>query len=194
MVAKGLDFENVTLVGVLAADLTLYMDLLLRRRAHVQLADAGNRAGGTRRKGGRAVIQTYTPENEVLQCAAQQDYDRFCAARSVCAACITIRLSPICLRWWYPVRMKGAYSVPGAVLRDAMKSALQNGLYQNEPIQVVGPAPAPVAKVNNCYRYHVYLVAKNHKKLPALLWNTISKHSARPEKTGAFIFSSTATQ
>ena len=73
MVAKGLDFENVTLVGVLAADLTLYMDhYCAAERTFSLLTQVIGRAGRGE-KGGRAVIQTYTPENEVLQCAAQQD-------------------------------------------------------------------------------------------------------------------------
>ncbi len=77
MVAKGLDFENVTLVGVLAADLSLYVDnYRAAERTFSLLTQVVGRAGRGGRHG-RAVIQTYTPENDVIQCAARQDYEGF---------------------------------------------------------------------------------------------------------------------
>ena len=75
--AKGLDFPQVTLVGVLAADLSLYVDnYRAAERTFSLLTQVVGRAG---RGGsaGRAVIQTYTPENDVIQCAARQDYQGF---------------------------------------------------------------------------------------------------------------------
>lgn len=77
MVAKGLDFDNVTLVGVLAADQSLYVDhYRAAERTFVLLTQVVGRAGRGN-KAGRAIIQTYTPENEVLRNAAAQDYDSF---------------------------------------------------------------------------------------------------------------------
>ena len=77
MVAKGLDFENVTLVGVLAADLSLYVDhYRASERTFSLLTQVVGRAGRGGKEG-RAVIQTYTPGNDVIQAAAAQDYDRF---------------------------------------------------------------------------------------------------------------------
>ena len=75
MVAKGLDFDNVTLVGVLEADLSLYCgDYHATERTFSLLAQVVGRAG-RRTRPGRAVIQTYTPEHPVIQAAAAQDYD-----------------------------------------------------------------------------------------------------------------------
>ena len=77
MVAKGLDFENVTLVGVVAPDLSLYVDdFRAGERTFSLLTQVVGRAGRGEKKG-RAVIQTFTPENDVIRCAARQDYDRF---------------------------------------------------------------------------------------------------------------------
>ena len=77
MVAKGLDFENVTLVGVLSADSSLYVDnYRAAERTFSLLTQVVGRAGRGGKQG-RAVIQTYTPANEVIQSAAQQDYERF---------------------------------------------------------------------------------------------------------------------
>lgn len=77
MVAKGLDFEDVTLVGVLSADISLYMDhYRAAERTFNLLTQVVGRAGRGSRPG-RAVIQTYTPDNEVIQSAARQDYKSF---------------------------------------------------------------------------------------------------------------------
>ncbi len=77
MIAKGLDFENVTLAGVLDADLSLYSgDFRAGERTFSLLTQAVGRSG-RRDKAGRAVIQTYTPENRVIQAAASQDYEAF---------------------------------------------------------------------------------------------------------------------
>ena len=77
MVAKGLDFENVTLVGVLSADISLYVDnYRAAERTFSLLTQVVGRAGRGG-KTGRAVIQTYTPGNDVIRCAARQDYDAF---------------------------------------------------------------------------------------------------------------------
>lgn len=77
MVAKGLDFENVTLVGVLCADASLYIDnYRAPERTFSLLSQVVGRAGRGSKQG-RAIIQTFTPENEVIRAAAAQDYDAF---------------------------------------------------------------------------------------------------------------------
>ena len=79
MVAKGLDFENVTLVGAIAPDLSLYVDdFRAGERTFSLLTQVVGRAGRGDKQG-RAVIQTFTPDNDVIRCAAQQDYDGFYA-------------------------------------------------------------------------------------------------------------------
>ena len=80
MVAKGLDFENVTLVGVVAPDLSLYVDdFRAGERTFSLLTQVVGRAGRGEKQG-RAVIQTFTPDNEVITSAAHQDYNSFYAA------------------------------------------------------------------------------------------------------------------
>ena len=77
MVAKGLDFPNVTLVGVVAPDLSLYVDdIRAGERTFSLLTQVVGRAGRGEKQG-RAVIQTYTPKNPVILAAAAQDYDSF---------------------------------------------------------------------------------------------------------------------
>ena len=189
MVAKGLDFDNVTLVGVLSADLSLYLDRYnAAERTFSLLTQVVGRAGRGEKRG-RAVIQTYTPENEVLQAAARQDYEQFYQSE--------IRMRR--LHEYPPFSDLFTLIVSGAdesrvlrasaLLRDAMRAALQkDSAYAGEPIQIVGPAPAPVIKVNNRYRYHLYLVAKNNKTVRGFIAYYIKAFSASGENRALNIF------
>lgn len=188
MVAKGLDFENVTLVGVLAADLSLYVDhYCAAERTFSLLTQVIGRAGRGE-KTGRAVIQTFTPENEVLLCAAEQNYERFYAGeirmRRVHAYPPFADLFTLVVSGTEESRVLRA----SALLRDAMRAALQNGAFGDEEISVVGPAPAPIAKVNQRYRYHIYLVAKNNKTVRAFLAHYLKEFSKNRENRGLNLF------
>ena len=157
MVAKGLDFENVTLVGVLAADLSLYVEnYRAAERTFALLTQVVGRAGRGN-KCGRAVIQTYTPGNGVIQCAARQDYDRFYESEIHMRK--LRRLPPFADL--FTLTVSGVEE--GSVLRTAIgvRDALRRRFGDGE---VLGPAPAPVLKVNNRYRYRILLMGKNDKE------------------------------
>ena len=181
MVAKGLDFENVTLVGVLSADISLYVDnYRAAERTFSLLTQVVGRAGRGG-KTGRAVIQTYTPGNDVIRCAARQDYDAFYESE--------IRMRR--LRRYPPFADLFTVTVSGTeegrVLRAAVsvRETLRQlcrrpELAAGEP-EVLGPAPAPVVKVNNRFRYRCTLVGKNDKatrEMLAWLQKTFAKDSA----------------
>ena len=159
MVAKGLDFENVTLVGVLSADLSLYVESFrAAERTFSLLTQVVGRAGRGDKQG-RAVIQTYTPENDVIQCAARQDYGRFYESE------IRLRQLRRCPPFadWFLFTLSGTEE--GSVLRAAASvwEALRQ-LWGDDPeTEVLGPAPAPVLKVNNRYRYRCQLVRRNDR-------------------------------
>jgi len=169
MVAKGLDFEHVTLVGVLAADLSLYVDnYRAAERTFSLLSQVVGRAGrGSKR--GRAVIQTYTPENDVIRAAAAQDYESFYQSE--------IRMRR--LRRYPPFADLFTLTVTGIdeaqvlraciSLRDALRLAVERPELRELEPEVLGPAGAPVVKVNNRYRYRIYIVAKNTPKLRQLV-------------------------
>ena len=158
MVAKGLDFENVTLVGVIAADLSLFVeDFRAAERTFSLLTQVVGRAGRGE-KTGRAVIQTYTPEHEVIRFAAQQDYDSF----------FQQELSLRQLRGFPPFQDITVLTVSGpdeaAVLRVGMKlrQGLEHGFGElREDARVLGPAPAVITKVNNRYRYHLTVAGRS---------------------------------
>lgn len=157
MVAKGLDFENVTLVGVLAADLSLYLEnYRAAERTFSLLTQVVGRAGRGG-KSGRAVIQTYTPGNDVIQCAARQDYARF--YESEIRMRRLRRLPPFADLFTLTISgtEEGAVFRAAIGVRDALRRHFGDG-------EVLGPAPAPVLKVNNRYRYRILLVGKNNKE------------------------------
>lgn len=188
MVAKGLDFENVTLVGVLSADLSLYVDnYRAAERTFSLLTQVVGRAGRGSRAG-RAVIQTYTPENDVIQCAARQDYESFYQNE--------IRIRRI--RRYPPFADIFIFTVSGveegSVLRAAagLRERLRGfcaapELAESRP-EVLGPAPAPVLKLNNRYRYRVLLVGKNDSSTRRQLSLVLKEFSSSRENRGLHIF------
>lgn len=181
MVAKGLDFANVTLVGVLAADLSLYVDhYRASERTFSLLTQVVGRAGRGE-KPGRAVIQTYTPRNDVILAAADQDYERFYQAE--------IRLRqlrgdpPFADQFFITVTGPEEETVRRAAtqLRRSLLAASAVPPYRELQLDILGPAPAPVVKVNNRYRYRVTVVGRNDKILRGLLAAHMKDFARRPE-------------
>ena len=186
MVAKGLDFPGVTLVGVLAADLSLYVDnYRAAERTFSLLTQVVGRAGrgGSR---GRAVIQTYAPENDVIRCAARQDYQSFYQGE--------IRMRR--LRRCPPFADLFTFTVSGpeegAVYRAAarVRQAL-DGLCAAPDMadtEALGPAPAPVVKLNNRYRYHCLLVGRNDAAARAHIRALLRDFAADRANRGIHLF------
>lgn len=169
MVAKGLNFENVTLVGVLDADMSLYMeDFRAAETTFSMLTQVVGRAGRGE-AGGTALIQTMSPENEALRLAAAQDYDRFYETE------IQLRR----FRGGPPFRdltvvtftgLQEEQVSAGAVrFRDELGRAMNSGAYPNLRMTALGPAPARVLKVNNRYRYRLTVCCPNSKELRLLI-------------------------
>ncbi|MBR6738647.1 MAG: primosomal protein N' [Oscillospiraceae bacterium] len=188
MVAKGLDFENVTLVGVLAADLALYIDhFRAAERTFSLLTQVVGRAGRGERQG-RAVIQTFTPENDVIRAAAAQDYEAFYENE--------IRMRR--LRRYPPFADLFTFTVSGgeegqvlraaAALRRALDTAVLQPGIKELGVEVLGPVGAPVIKVNNRYRYRVYLVGENCAALRRLVSEYIHAFYRHKENRGLDIF------
>lgn len=188
MVAKGLDFENVTLVGVLAADLSLYVDhYRASERTFSLLTQVVGRAGRGEKEG-RAVIQTYTPNNDVIQAAAAQDYERFYDGE--------IRLRqlrrdpPFADQLMVTVTGPEEPEVRRAIqeIGDSLLSAAKKPPYDALGLMILGPAPAPVVKVNNRYRYRVTVIGRNDKTLRGLLAAFMKEFSKRGENRNMQIY------
>ena len=181
MVAKGLDFENVTLVGVLSADLSLYVDhYRAAERTFNLLTQVVGRAGRGAKKG-RAVIQTYTPENDVIQAAAAQDYERF--YRSEIQLRRLRRDPPFADQFIITVSGGEENDVRRAVglLRSGLDAAVKKPPYDNMGLELIGPAPAPVVRINGSYRYRLLLLGENNAQVRGLLSSFMRAFAQRAE-------------
>ena len=188
MVAKGLDFENVTLVGVLSADLGLYLDhYRAAERTFSLLTQVVGRAGRGS-KDGRAVIQTFTPDNEVIASAAAQDYNAFYAdeirmrrARRYppFADVFTLTISG---------QEEGAVLRAAVQLKEGMRQALSYPSPSNMQTELLGPAAAPVLKVNNRYRYRLFWVGRNDHATREIIAYYVRAFHQRKENRGMNLF------
>jgi primosomal protein N' (replication factor Y) len=159
MVAKGLDFPEVTLVGVISADTGLHMpDFRAAERSFQLLTQVAGRSGrGT--TAGEVVIQTRQPEEPVLQSAARQDYDAFSEAELADrrAGGFPPYGRLVVLRW------RGADEA--AVTRVAATGARHLQRVRQGDVAVLGPAPAPLARLRGNFRWQTLLVGPSASDL-----------------------------
>ncbi|MBQ4105442.1 MAG: primosomal protein N' [Clostridia bacterium] len=168
MVAKGLDFPNVTLVGVLSADQMLYSDDYRSfERAFSMLTQVVGRSGRGADKG-RAVIQTYTPENPIIELSARQSYEEFYSDEiEMRRAMMYPPFSDLLL-----IGFLGSDKAKTITCANAFIAELQTlceGEYSDLPIRALGPSAALVSKVNNKYRYKIIIKSRNTKRLRELI-------------------------
>lgn len=169
MVAKGLDIENVTLVGVISADQGLYLDDYRAGERTFSLITQVIGRAGRGSKVGRAIIQTYTPENDVILAAARQDYDYFYDEE------IALRKVRECPPFasFFVLHVSGPEEGEAlrvcAFLRDTMRQWLSSPTYQGQACRLLGPVPAAITKVNNRYRYRLTLVTENTRFMRELV-------------------------
>ena len=184
MVTKGLDFPSVTLVGVLMADQSLYAgDYRASERTFSLITQVVGRSGRGESPG-RAVIQTFTPQNQVIMQAAQQDYDSFYASE------LEIRR----LQWSPP--FSELYSLTAVGLNEtqvirslnAAKSILAEQTRKRADVRLLGPAPLPVVRMNNSFRYRLTLACNDDKEMRGLISNLIIYCSTNKEFKGVTVF------
>ncbi len=168
MVAKGLDFENVTLVGVINADQQLNNDdFRSQERTFDLLTQVVGRAGRGKFEG-TAVIQTCNPENDVIQIAARQDYDAFFNDElKTRKMLIYPPYCDICLIGFVGEN-EPKVRVASQKLADRLKEKL-SGEYNDLKIIALGPMTARVSKISNKFRYRLILKCKNTKRFRALM-------------------------
>ncbi len=168
MVAKGLDFPNVTLVGVLSADQMLYADdYRSYERAFSLLTQVVGRSGRGEHKG-IAVIQSYTPDNLIISMAARQDYEAFFNAEiNVRRAMLYPPFADICLAGFVGENRQLTLRAANSFLDEFTKLAKTQ--FPELPLRILGPSPAMVVKVSNKYRYKLIIKCKNNHRFRQLL-------------------------
>ena len=160
MIVKGHDFPNVTLVGVLAADMSLYADdYRAGERTFQLLTQAAGRAGRGKKKG-KAVIQTYSPEHYAIETAARQDYEAFYREE------IQYRS----MMGYPPVENLLAVLVScedEAHLETGCRYLKEYALRVkgNEAVDIIGPASPGIGKVQDIYRKVIYLKTAKYDTL-----------------------------
>jgi primosomal protein N' (replication factor Y) len=162
MIAKGHDIPNVTLVGIVNADLGLGLpDFRAAERTFQLLTQAAGRAGRGETPG-IVLIQTINPDHYAIQCAAEQDYEKFYRKE------IEFRR----LMYYPPFGALANVIIRSTNEEDALKRSAALGRLLNpapEGVRVMGPAPAPVLRVKTEYRYQVLLKTAGRKRLGEVL-------------------------
>lgn len=181
MVTKGHNFPDVTLVGVINADSALYLDdFRASERTFALLTQVIGRAGRAD-KPGRAVIQTYSPDNETINLAAAQDYTGF--YNSAIKLRRQLQFSPFCDFVLLGVHGEDEKAVLELALELHKKlSEYVAGEFSDVPMYIFGPFEAPVYKVNNVYRMRVIIKCQVNKRMRALtarLLEDFPKNSAK---------------
>lgn len=160
MIVKGHDFPNVTLVGILAADMSLYSnDYRAGERTFQLLTQAAGRAGRGS-GGGEVVIQTYSPDHYSIRMAAEQNYEGFYEAEMDYRE----------LMGYPPVEQLLAVLMTGQDEQLLEKAAGYLKEYvvridRNGRLQVIGPASPYVGKVNDVYRRVLYIKSEEYRLL-----------------------------
>ena len=174
MVAKGLDFEDVTLVGVLGIDSLLFAQGFRAYENVFSLITQVVGRSGRAKDPGFAIIQTTDPDNPVLNLAAAQDYDAFfeqeIAYRKLglyppfCGLCV--------------IGFAGAkeIEVARAAARFAALLGQQAAKQPDLPLRVLGPTPGSIEKINDTYRYKLTIKCRNDRRYRDLVRSTLERY------------------
>lgn len=163
MIAKGLDFPNVTLVGVVNADTGLWVpDYNAAERTFELLTQVAGRAGRAE-KAGEVIIQTYNPEHYAIELAQTQDYERFYAYE------MQMRHAGNYPPYYYTVLISIASKKEQNAAREAfkIKRKLASSLHSNTII--LGPTPSAISRLKNQYYYQILVKYKKEDNLNDLL-------------------------
>lgn len=187
MVAKGLDFPDVTLVGVINADAALYSsDFRSYERAFSLLTQVVGRAG----RGddpGVAVVQTMTPENPIIQLAANQDYEKFYEQEMLMRkVMIYPPYCDICVIGFTAETSDAAQKCAKAFLNILKR--LNSGEYASVKLIVLGPSPASIPKVGGKYRWRIIIKCHDKADFRNMLRQSIKDIDSIPEHKSVSVF------
>ena len=188
MVAKGLNLPNVTLVGVLDADLSLYTGGYRAGETTFNMLTQVVGRAGRGDTPGQAMIQTLVPEHQVIRLAAKQDYDSFYD--------LEIRLRQIqnappfgdIATVTFLGQEETAVLRAAAKFRDSLLDCLKQPAYKEENCTVLGPAPCPVPKINYHFRYRLTLRCNMTRQLRLLLAHLLRQCSKDKLNRGVSAF------
>ena len=174
MIAKGLDFENVTLVGVLSLDRSLYTGGFKSYERTFSLLTQVVGRSGRGSKTGRAVIQTFSPEHYIIELASKQDYKEFYAGEIELRRALTYPpFCDICV-----VGISSEISTAAERAAQEFINILKNCIKAtgfNKPLRVLGPAPCIMSRIKGRYRHRIIIKCKNQKEFRRLMSLTLGE-------------------
>ena len=177
MIAKGLDFPKVTLVGVISADTALNLpDFRSAERTFNLLTQVAGRAGRSD-LGGRVIIQSYTPQHYSIQAAKNHDYNTFYDKEILLRK--ELYLPPFCRMVALTLRGRKEEKVFKA--SDNLKAILEKA-DKSKNIKILGPAPSSISKMKGMYRWGIFLRSENAENITSIL-----KKALRENKTSGII-------
>lgn len=163
MIAKGLDFPNVTLVGVLNADTALNLpDFRSSERTFQLLTQVAGRAGRADKEG-EVIIQTYNPNHYAIAFAKNQDYEGFYQYE------MGIRKSLGYPPYYFTVGLTFSHKSEDLVIKKAYETVQLLRENLTEQIQILGPTPKPIARTHNLYHYQIILKYRREEQLEQVL-------------------------
>ncbi|MGV2999028.1 primosomal protein N' [Streptococcus suis] len=163
MIAKGLDFPNVTLVGVLNADTALNLpDFRSSERTFQLLTQVAGRAGRADKEG-EVIIQTYNPNHYAIAFAKNQDYEGFYQYE------MGIRKSLGYPPYYFTVGLTFSHKSEDFVIKKAYETVQLLRENLTEQIQILGPTPKPIARTHNLYHYQIILKYRREEQLEQVL-------------------------
>ena len=188
MVAKGLNLPDVTLVGVLDADLSLYADSFRAAETTFNMLTQVVGRSGRGDTSGEAIIQTMVPEHRVIELAAQQDYDGFYAME------IGMRQIQGVPPFGDLVRILFTGEEEGAVLRGAEKFrsslllCMKDPAYAQADAAILGPAPCVVPKINYNFRYRLTVRCRLTRPIRQLIAHLLRQFAMDKDNRGVSAF------
>ncbi|AFR21792.1 primosomal protein N' [Lactobacillus helveticus] len=181
MIAKGLDFPNVTLVGVINADTGLWLsDYNASEKTFELLTQVAGRAGRADKEG-EVLIQTYSPEHYAIQLAQTQDYERFYGYE------MHMRYVGNYPPYFYTVLISVAAKKEQNAAREAFKIKRYLLQHLNNQVIILGPSPSAISRVKNQYYYQILVKYKKEPNLNKLLHH-VQDSAQEAKKYGLSIF------
>ena len=170
MIAKGHDFPNVTLVGILAADLSLNLGTYQAAENCFQLITQAAGRAGRGELAGRVFIQTYQPENHAIRMAAAQDYEGFYQEEILLRQAME----------YPPFSHIFSVLITGKMEQEVILAAQRLGAFMNHYAEragctVVGPAPAPLPKFRGEFRWQIFAKGTDAERLKAFVLYTVEQ-------------------
>mgnify|MGYP003478471151 CR=1 FL=1 len=187
MIGKGLDFPNVTLVGILSIDKALFAgDFRSYERTFSLITQVAGRSGRGD-KNGRAYLQTFIPEHYVINLAANQDYAGF--YNEEIALRKTLIFPPVCDIC--VIGISAVSETKASIAADTVLNIIRDIISEEKirfPLRVLGPTQSAVAKVNGKYRYRLILKCKNNKNLREFIREVLLRTSEYREFSNVNIY------